>query len=153
VLCGTSAAAVLRWDLPVEPVTPRGRPRVCRVLHLASPLSGSVPESEVRVRIIQAGLQAPVAQYEVVLDGVFLGRADFAWPHLMLILEIDGYAYHCSPAAFQRDHDRQRDLQEAGWTVLRFTADDVRDHPNALLESLRRAGVRENSTRIARRAA
>ncbi|HSP38792.1 MAG TPA: DUF559 domain-containing protein [Frankiaceae bacterium] len=125
----------------------RGRPRARRVLALASPLSGSVRESEIRVRIVLAGLEAPVEQYEVVVDGVLVGRADFAWPRLMLLLEIDGFAYHSSSQAFQRDHDRQRALEDAGWRVLRFTADDVRNRPQEILESLRRAGVCENSPR------
>jgi hypothetical protein len=117
------------------------------VFSLASPLSGSARESEIRVRILLAGLEAPVAQYEVRLDGTFLGRADFAWPWLMLILEIDGFAYHSDRLAWQRDRDRQRALEEAGWTVRRFTADDVRHRPQAILDSLCRAGVREISTR------
>ena len=48
------------------------------------------------------------------------GRFDF---------EIDGRAFHSDADRFQRDRTRQNRLVGAGWTVLRFTWNDLRDRP------------------------
>jgi hypothetical protein len=125
----------------------RGRADARRVLDLASPLSGSARESEIRILIVLAGLEVPLEQFEVMDGELLLGFADFAWPRLRLILEIDGFTYHSSSEALRKDHDRQRAMEDAQWRVLRFTGDDVRERPEEILASLRRAGVREISSR------
>ena len=48
-------------------------------------------------------------------------EVDFAWRGERLIVEVDGYAYHRSPARFEEDRERDVVLSMAGWTVLRFT--------------------------------
>ncbi len=52
---------------------------------------------------------------------------------------MDGYAYHSSPEAFQRDRDRQNQLDALGWTVLRFTWHDVVHRPAAVAATIRDA--------------
>lgn len=128
----------------------RGRAAARRVLDLASPLSGSPRESEIRILIVLAGLEVPLEQFAVMDGELLLGFADFAWPRLRLILEIDGFTYHSSPESLRKDHDRQRAMEDAQWRVLRFTGDDVRDRPEEILASLRRAGVCEISSRNCR---
>jgi very-short-patch-repair endonuclease len=51
----------------------------------------------------------------------FDGRVDFAWPERRLILELDGYRYHCTRKAFEADHARDLRLKLLGWNVVRFT--------------------------------
>ena len=46
---------------------------------------------------------------------------DFAWRDRCLIVEVDGYAHHRSPTAFEDDRERDVMLTLAGWRVLRFT--------------------------------
>jgi hypothetical protein len=104
-----------------------------QVLDLLDTSSGSAPESVARVHFRRAGLDMPCCQYVVQADGRFLARVDFAWPEARLVVEVDGFAWHGSKAAFQRDSARQRRLQRAGWTVLRFTAEDVLDRPEEML--------------------
>ena len=48
-------------------------------------------------------------------------EVDFVWRDRRLIVEVDGYAFHRSPAAFERDRERDVLLQTRGWRVLRFT--------------------------------
>jgi very-short-patch-repair endonuclease len=48
-------------------------------------------------------------------------EVDFVWRDRRLIVEVDGYAYHRSPASFESDRERDVTLTVAGWTVLRFT--------------------------------
>ncbi|HET7489453.1 MAG TPA: DUF559 domain-containing protein [Acidimicrobiales bacterium] len=56
-------------------------------------------------------------------------RLDYAWPEAGLAVEVDGYQDHSGLDAFRRDRSRQNRLVLLGWTVLRFTADDVRRRP------------------------
>jgi very-short-patch-repair endonuclease len=48
-------------------------------------------------------------------------EVDFVWRDRRLIVEVDGYAYHRSPSAFESDRERDVLLSVAGWRVLRFT--------------------------------
>jgi very-short-patch-repair endonuclease len=55
-------------------------------------------------------------------------EVDALWPDARLAIELDGFAFHNTKQAFQRDRTRSNDLVEAGYTLLRFTwADVVRD--------------------------
>ena len=76
------------------------------------------------------GLPQPVLQHEVWSGGRFIGKVDAAYPHLKLAIEVDGYEHHSSPEAFQHDRTRQNHLVALGWTVLRFTWDDVVRDPS-----------------------
>lgn len=84
-----------------------------------------------------AGLPAPVFQHPV---GRF--RIDFAYPELLIAIEVDGYGPHASRAAFQRDRSRQNDLVALGWTVLRFTWADIVKRPDHVARVLRQAFAR-----------
>lgn len=61
---------------------------------------------------------------------------DFHWPELGLAVEVDGAGHTRAPT---RDADTSRDasLLAAGYTVLRFTAADVRFRPAEVLTRLR----------------
>jgi hypothetical protein len=90
-------------------------------------------------------LPAPVLQHEVVVDGR-RRRIDAAWPALMLAVEVDGFASRIDRARFQDDRTRQNALVRAGWTVIRFTWEDVMQRPqlvarqiHSVLGGLRRA--------------
>jgi very-short-patch-repair endonuclease len=48
-------------------------------------------------------------------------EVDFVWRDRRLIVEVDGYAYHRSPSAFEADRERDVKLTVADWSVLRFT--------------------------------
>jgi very-short-patch-repair endonuclease len=48
-------------------------------------------------------------------------EVDFVWRARRLIVEVDGYAYHRDPGAFERDRERDVVLTLAGWHVMRFT--------------------------------
>jgi predicted transcriptional regulator of viral defense system len=56
-------------------------------------------------------------------------EVDACWPQARLVVELDGWDSHHTRHAFQRDRTRSNDLQAAGWTVLRFTHDDVVRRP------------------------
>ncbi|MFP5352548.1 MAG: endonuclease domain-containing protein [Actinomycetota bacterium] len=52
---------------------------------------------------------------------------DFAFPTLLLGIEVGGRDAHSGPAAEQRDSRRHNELTQLGWRILYFTWDDV-DH-------------------------
>jgi very-short-patch-repair endonuclease len=76
---------------------------------------------------------------------------DIAFEDLKLAIEIDGREYHDrvrNPKAFEDDHEREAALVLAGWTVLRVTPRQLRDHPavfvarvRALIDRLSRLAV------------
>ncbi len=74
-------------------------------------------------------LNTPVAGHEV----------DFFWPEHLLVVEVDGWAYHSSPKAVSRDRRRDADLATAGYRVLRITWREIVHRPEALLVRLGRA--------------
>jgi very-short-patch-repair endonuclease len=56
------------------------------------------------------------------VNAVVLGyEVDAVWPHRKLVVELDGYGFHRSRAAFERDRARDAALQVAGYRVLRVT--------------------------------
>lgn len=56
-------------------------------------------------------------------------RIDFAYPELWIAIEVDGYRARSTRRRFQSDLDRQNFLVARGWTVLRFTWNDVVRRP------------------------
>jgi very-short-patch-repair endonuclease/predicted transcriptional regulator of viral defense system len=60
----------------------------------------------------------PRPEVNAVIDGM---EVDFVWRDRRLIVEVDGYAYHRSPAAFEKDRERDVRLAMKGWTTRRFT--------------------------------
>lgn len=88
------------------------------------------------------GLPAFSLQHEVWESGRFVARIDAAYPELKLAVEVDGFEHHSSPDAFQRDRTRQNRLVALGWTVLRFTWNDVVKHPAEVAKTVEQARAR-----------
>ena len=80
----------------------------------------------------------PACRYEVRSGNRLLGRVDFAFPEIRLAIEVDGYEHHASLHAFQHDRARQNELVAAGWTVLRFTWDDITRRPEQVATAILR---------------
>jgi Protein of unknown function (DUF559) len=119
-----------------------GRPgarRFRRAAALARPDVESPMETRVRLLLLAAGLPEPAIQYEVYdSSGLFVARLDLAYHHLRIGMEYDG-DHHRQRDTFRRDAVRLNRLRLLGWTVLRFTADDVHRHPDRLIAQVREA--------------
>ena len=61
---------------------------------------------------------------------------DMVWPGARVAVELDGHAYHSTRAAFERDRERDRLLQAAGWRVVRITWRQLLDEPRAIARDL-----------------
>lgn len=75
-------------------------------------------------------------------------RIDFAYPELMIAIEVDGYGPRSSRRRFQDDLDRQNVLTTLGWTVLRFTWNDAVRRPEYVAAVILEAIGRAQSTMV-----
>ena len=63
---------------------------------------------------------------------------DFLWPENRVVVETDGYAFHADRPAFEADHERTAELQEAGYRVLRATWQMLDRNPGRFMRLLDR---------------
>lgn len=88
-----------------------------------------VNDSELETRFLQlcrrTGLPKPVLHLAV---GDY--EVDYAYPERRLAIELDGGGVHTRVSVFQRDRTKQNFLVLQGWTVLRFTWDDLVVRPD-----------------------
>ncbi len=61
-------------------------------------------------------------------------RVDFVWEKPRLVVETDGRGSHDNPFAYERDRERDLDLELAGWRVLRFSWRQVIERPEQVAE-------------------
>jgi very-short-patch-repair endonuclease/predicted transcriptional regulator of viral defense system len=76
----------------------------------------------------------PLPQTNVQIQGF---EVDAFWPKRRLVVELDGWAYHRTAKAFQRDRTKANALTKAGYRVLRFTHDDIANRPAQVVRDLR----------------
>lgn len=106
-----------------------GSARARRVAACADARAANPFESVLRAVAMDAGL-AVVAQYAVqVADGRPL-HPDLADPLRAVVLEADSWGEHAGREAHDRDCTRYNLLTLAGWTVLRFTWEQVMLSPS-----------------------
>jgi very-short-patch-repair endonuclease len=84
-----------------------------------------------------AGLPPP--EINVRIEG---HEVDFLWREVGFVVEIDGFQFHSSRAAFERDRRRDAELGSAGLRVLRLTWCQLVDAPYAALSHVVRGLVR-----------
>lgn len=83
--------------------------------------------------IRKAGL--PIPEVNVRVEN---RERDFVWRDCRVVIEVDGYAHHCSRAAMRRDKARDRELTAALWRPVRFTYEEVAFEPDATAAELKR---------------
>lgn len=117
-----------------------GARSIAQVLERSDGRTESPLETLTRLVLAAFGVPAPLSQVDVFQGSRFLGRVDFAWPDLGLVLESDGMT------KYRQDDDRERGqhdplvkekkrelgLRRAGIEVLRSTWTDAWSHPEAL---------------------
>jgi hypothetical protein len=79
------------------------------------------------------GVPAPV------VNGVLAGyEVDFHWPVQRLVVETDGRSTHATRYGFERDRQRDLDLELAGWHVVRISWRQLAGRPELVSAMLRR---------------
>jgi very-short-patch-repair endonuclease len=116
----------------------RGRGRLGRALEIYKPRAEdpavlrSRYERRLRRLVREAGLPAPAMNFNVA--GYEL---DAYWPGLWFAVEIDAFATHGSPAAFERDRLRQEELKLHGVEMVRITGVRLEREPAKVAARLR----------------
>jgi very-short-patch-repair endonuclease len=99
-----------------------------RVAAEASVEAANPFESALRGTLLEAGLVL-VPQLEIVTP-TLQARVDLGDPQARLVVEGDSFTHHATRAGFSRDCRRYDELVRAGWTVLRFTWEQVMFEPD-----------------------
>ena len=123
-----------------------GAPLLRKVLR-AYVAEAAAPQSPLEARVLRllrrSGLPAPVRQHEVRLPDGRRRYLDFAWPSIKVAVEADGYQWHSSRSAWERDRRRLRELADQGWQVVSVTHGDLA-RADEVIETLRRAHERRS---------
>jgi very-short-patch-repair endonuclease len=110
----------------------RGSRRLARRIATDPPGVTRSEAERLALRLIRrAGLTVPrtnqrLADFEV----------DLLWPQERLVVEIDGFAFHATRDAFERDRRRDAELQARGYRVVRLTWRRLVDEPHAVVALL-----------------
>ena len=99
-----------------------------RVAAVADGRAANPLESVLRAIVLEIPGVDVVLQFVVAEPGAF-AVVDLADPGLRLVIEAEGFEYHGSRDDWRKDCRRYTEIVAAGWTVLRFTYDDVMHRP------------------------
>ena len=90
-------------------------------------------EGERRLKALCRAAQLPAPRMNARVAG---WEVDAYWPAHKLIVEIDGWRYHGTRAAFERDRRRDAALMAAGYRVVRITWRRLTNEPHAVSAQL-----------------
>ncbi len=145
---GLTTADELRRHLGRAPHRPGSR-KAAKVIEFLDGRSESVAESRCRVAFRRAGLPDPEPQAQVCTDdGACVGRVDFLFAELGVIVEFDGKVKYQSELRGRRTAEqvviaekiREDQLRALGWLVVRLTWADLED-PVELVRRIRAAAA------------
>jgi predicted transcriptional regulator of viral defense system len=97
--------------------------------------SASALERRGRALIEGAGLPLPVSEFPIPWTAN--RRFDDAYPDRRIAIEWDSRRFHGQMSSFESDRERDRDGAVHGWVILRFTWNDVHNHPQRVVETIR----------------
>lgn len=124
-----------------------GVARARRLPELTSGLAESVLESLIRLILVLGGLPEPELQVRLGVRGGERFRVDFYWRQWKLIGEADGFGkYGATPGEIREnwiaERERQRRLEDAGYTVIRWTWKDIY-RPDLIVGQVREVMLRQ----------
>ena len=65
-----------------------------------------------------------------------IGEVDVLFAAQRVVIEVDGYGVHAQRSVFQRDRAKQNRLIAAGYTVLRFTGEDLSQRADHVIRTI-----------------
>jgi very-short-patch-repair endonuclease len=95
----------------------------------------ALTRSQAEERLLALIRAAELPQPEV---NIRIGRheVDFVWRDQRLIVEVNGFRFHSSRSAFERDRRRDAELGTLGFRVMRVTWRQIVNEPEALVARL-----------------
>ena len=109
----------------------RGRPGIGNVLAVITDDPAELrSRNEIRMfRICRRfSLPRPLCNHRIDAAGSTF-YADFCWPEIKLIVEADSWRWHGGRRASEDDRNRDQILMIAGWHVIHFTRDQIKNKP------------------------
>ena len=100
-------------------------------VYRGAPETRSRNERRFLALIREAGLPEP--SVNVVVAGIVV---DFFWPEHKLVVEVDSYRYHHTPADRLADRRKERTLKAAGCTVMRVPEEELGEAPEATVRDV-----------------
>lgn len=120
-----TSIGALRWALSMMP----GRPDNARLAQLVQDSRDepwSALERQAHRQLRAAGILGWRTNHRIRVPWGWV-YADIAFVRERVVVELDGWEFHQSRTSFVGDRRRDVSLQQAGWTVLRFTSDSMDD--------------------------
>lgn len=93
-------------------------------------------EAEARFLWLVRDASLPPPEANVTIQGF---EVDFVWRAARLVVEIDGFEFHSSRSAFERDRRRDAVLTASGFRVIRVTWRQLTSEPQAVVTRVARA--------------
>lgn len=121
---------------------PRRRGNVMLRLLLDEGTEGDAPSERLLMQLLR---DAGIVGWKVGLKvdvGWSVFKVDLGFPLARIALEVDGWANHVDVERFRADRIRTNALTAAGWTVYRFTWDQLVERPWSVVATVRAALAR-----------
>jgi very-short-patch-repair endonuclease len=114
----------------------RGVARIRQLLETGSASGYTRSKAERRMRALLRSAELPQPRANVPMHGYV---ADFLWREQRLIVEVDGYLFHSSRAAFEHDRKRDQCFAAAGYVIVRVTWRQLEREPYAVIARIAQA--------------
>jgi hypothetical protein len=142
--CNASAAMWRDIHLTCEELS-NGRAGVRAIANATSPDGGdrlrSAFERVARELVQRYGLPDGEWNRTIRDEHGRIREVDLCYPDARLAVEFDGLKFHMRRSVARKDRATDRRLQLAGWTVLRFTWEDIVFRPQTVAREIRQASV------------
>jgi very-short-patch-repair endonuclease len=116
----------------------RGRHGVTAIDRLLPDTGGESPLERAFLRLMrQHRLPRPTTQHRVHGPNGLVGRVDFVYSDLRVVVEVTGRRGHASDAERQRDAQRRNELIDEGFRVYEYTRSDLEERADWVAETMR----------------
>jgi len=126
----------------------KGIQRARMALELACEGTDSIPETDLRLLLVRAGLPCPIVNLPIYDDfGRVVYLLDLADEQTKTAIEYDGAIHVSDRKKMESDATRRRYLEDQGWRLVTVTSADLVRNPLGVVDSVRRAMGRTNQIR------
>ena len=115
------------------------RAELLTALARARPGAQTVLETFSRLRFVEGGLPEPILQHPFYDEQGLIGYVDMWWPTLNVIGEADGLVKYRTRNDVVAEKRREDRLRAKGPGLVRWTFEDIEEHPDRVIAAIRRA--------------